>query len=168
MNKKLDKLSRSKNMKPDSLWSKSEKKVLIIVASVLFFALLVYYGVPAIKYQSNQNSLNELYNQELAINKVCMAGNEIKFKVINPVKIEGKTYWACCNKCEAKLNNNLNDIRYATDPFSKEKINKADAVVVQNPIKKGRVLFFKTYNNFEKYLSENNIEQPYQIHDKAK
>lgn len=158
MNKQLSKLSRKDKEKVKSLWSKSEKRILIIVASVLFFALVVYYGIPVIKYQSNQNSLNELYNQELAVNKVCMVGDEIKFKTIRPVKIEGKTYWACCNKCEAKLNNNLNNVRYATDPFSKEKINKADAVVVQNPTKKGRVLFFETYNNYEKYMAENNIK----------
>ncbi|WP_346856896.1 hypothetical protein [uncultured Draconibacterium sp.] len=160
MNKQIKKLSRKDKEKVKSLWSKSEKRVLIIVASVLFFALLAYYGIPAIKYQRNQDSLNELYNQELAVNKVCMVGDEIKFKVIRPVKIEGKTYWACCSKCEAKLNNNLNDIRNAIDPFSKEIINKADAVVVQNPTKKGRVLFFKTYNNYDKYIAENNIEQP--------
>jgi len=157
MNKQLSKLSRKDKEKVKSLWSKSEKRVLIIVASVLFFALLAYYGIPAIKYQSNQNSLNELYNQELAVNKVCMAGDEIKFKVINPVKIEGKTYWVCCNKCETRLKKNLNDVRYATDPFSKEKINKADAVVVQNPTKKGRVLFFESITNYEKYIVANNI-----------
>ncbi len=160
MNKQLSKLSKKDKEKVKTLWSKSEKRVLIIVASVLFFALVAYYGIPALKYQSNQNSLNELYNQELAVNKVCMAGDEIKFEVIHPVKIEGKTYWACCHKCEARLNKNLNDVRYATDPFSMEKINKADAVVVQNPTKKGRVLFFETYNNYEKYIAENNIEQP--------
>ena len=61
---------------------------------------------------------------------------------------------------KTKLNNNLNDIRNAIDPFSKEIINKADAIVVQKKKKKGRVLFFKTFNNYEKYIVENNIEQP--------
>ena len=128
-----------------SLWSKSEKRVLIIVASVLFFALLVYFGIPAIKYQRNQDSLNELYNQELAVNKVCMVGDEIKFKVIRPVKIEGKTYWACCNKCEAKLNYNLNDIRNAIDPFSKKKINKADSYCRTKSDKKRKGIILQNF-----------------------
>jgi hypothetical protein len=158
MNKKLDKLSRSRNRTPGSLWSSGEKKGLILTGVIVVLALLTYFGYPVIKNQANKNSLNDMYNQKLPINKVCMAGDEIKFKVIHPVKIEGNTYWACCNKCEARLHNNLNDVRYATDPFSKKKINKADAVVVQNPTKKGRVLFFETYKNYEKYIAENNIK----------
>jgi YHS domain-containing protein len=162
MNKKLDKLSRSKNRTPGSLWSSGEKKGLLLTGVIVVLALLTYLGYPVIKSQANQNSLNDLYNQKLPINKVCMYGDDIKFKVIRPVNIEGKTYWACCNKCEAKLKRNLNDCLNTIDPYSNEKISKADAVIVQNPEKKGKVLFFKSYNNYEKHLAENNIKLEYE------
>ncbi len=157
MNKKLDKLSKSIDKKPKSLWSLKEKRGIIIIAIVTMLVFVGYFGYPIVKYQNFQNSLDNLYNKELSADRVCMAGNKIKTKVFLPVEIEGKTYWACSDKCKAKLNNNLKDCQNFIDPYSNEKISKADAVIIQNPEKKGKVLFFKSYRNYEEYLAENGI-----------
>ncbi|MCF6357283.1 MAG: hypothetical protein L3J54_05695 [Draconibacterium sp.] len=98
INKKLDKLSKSINKKPESLWSLKEKRGLIIIAAIAMLVFVGYFGYPIVKYQNFQNSLDNLYNQELSSDRVCMAGNDIKTKVIMQGEIEGKTYLACCDK----------------------------------------------------------------------
>lgn len=159
MNKKLQNISKKSGQPVKSgLWSKKEKRGLLVAAIIVFSGLMAYYGIPVIKQVKNQKSLQHQFHVELAANKVCMVGDEIKFKEIRPVNIDGKTYWACCDKCEAKLNRNYKDTRFTTDPYSGIKISKADAVIFQNPEKKGKVLFFESSSNYNEYLKLNEIQ----------
>lgn len=159
MNKKLQNISKKSGQpKNTGLWSKKEKRGLLIAAVIIVSGLLAYYGIPVVKELKNKDSLNQQFNIELAHSRVCLVGDEIKFKEIRPVNIEGKTYWACCDKCEAKLNRNYKDARFAIDPYSGIKISKADAVIFQNPEKKGKVLFFESSSNYNEYLKLNKIQ----------
>lgn len=143
--------SQNKNKE---LWSKKEKRGLIITGLVFLLIIIVFSSAPIFKERENQKVFENFMNQEIPFQKVCAVSNEIKFEELNPVIIENKTYWVCCPRCRAKLISNSNVVQFAVDPYSKEKINKADAVIMQNPKKKGNVFYFKVKQNFTKFNTE--------------
>lgn len=153
-------MKRKKNIqiKNKELWSKQEKCGLMIAGLVFLLIIIVFSSVPIFKESENQKILEDLMNKEIPFQKVCAVSNEIKFVELNPVIIENKTYWVCCSSCKAKLVSNGNVVRFTIDPYSKAKLNKADAIAFQNPKKKGKVLFFESIKNYEKYMAENIIE----------
>jgi len=66
-----------------------------------------------------------------------------------PVKVEGKTYYGCCDNCKQTLTNGQ-QARTAVDPLSKKPIDKSIAIIAAN--NNGNVLYFENKKNFEKYL----------------
>lgn len=68
------------------------------------------------------------------------------------VPVKDKMYYGCCKMCVGKLNNS-EEIRTALDPFSKEKVDKADAYIVLDPNSdQNGVFYFKNANNYQKYM----------------
>lgn len=149
-------MKRKKNIesKNKELWSKSEKRGLMVTGLVFLLMILIFFSFPIFKEHENQQVLENLMNQEIPFKEVCVVSNEIKFEELEPVIIENKTYWVCCPKCKAKLIRNSNTIRFAFDPYLKVKLNKADAIIIQNPEKKGKVLYFKSKYNYTKFNLE--------------
>ena len=141
---------KAKQNANNELWSKSEKRVLIGIGTFLIIAAVVSFIVAFLKDQASQNLLRSYENKEISHNLVCSSGNQIKFGSLIPLKIKDKTYWICCDQCKARLLYNVNT-RYAVDPFSKNRINKADAIIIQNPKSNGMVLYFESMDNFLKY-----------------
>ncbi|WP_457641510.1 hypothetical protein [Persephonella sp.] len=81
--------------------------------------------------------------------KVCMVNNRyIGVKQI-PVEVDGKVYYGCCKMCVSRIKNN-ESIRYAIDPVSKKKVDKAKAFILA--LKEGKVLYFESKENVEKFL----------------
>jgi YHS domain-containing protein len=70
-----------------------------------------------------------------------------------PVSVQDKTYYACCDQCIRDLNNDQS-VRYAIDPYSKVRVDKAFAFITMNPEKKGAILYFESANNAKKYLDK--------------
>jgi len=132
------------------LWSKSEKRVLTGIGAFFIIALVISLVVAFAKDQAARDMLRSYENKEISHNLVCSSGNQIKFGSLMPLKIKDKTYWICCDQCKARLLYNVNT-RYAVDPFSKNRINKADAIIIQNPKSNGMVLYFESMDNFLKY-----------------
>ena len=149
-------MKRKKNIgsKNKKLWSKGEKRGLLVSGLVFLLIILIFLSVPIYREHESQKVLENLMNQEIPFQEVCVVSNEIKFEELEPVIIENKTYWVCCPKCKAKLIRNSNTIRFAFDPYLKEKLNKADAIIIQNPENKGKVLYFKSKENLEKFNIE--------------
>lgn len=146
-------MKKRKNIgnKNKELWSQREKKGLIATGLVFLLIVLIIFSIPLFREHENQKALDNLMNQEIPFKEVCVVSNEIKFEKLEPVIIENKTYWVCCYKCKAKLIRNSNTIRFAFDPYLKVKLNKADAIIIQNPEKKGTVLYFKSKEILEKF-----------------
>ena len=132
------------------LWSKRERWVLAGIGTFFIIAVVISFIVAFLKDQAARDLLRSYENKEISHNLVCSSGNQIKFGSLMPLEIKDKTYWICCDQCKARLLYNVNT-RYAVDPFSKNRINKADAVIIQNPKSKGMVLYFESMDNFLKY-----------------
>ena len=83
-----------------------------------------------------------------ASNRVCMINNRSMAMDQIPVEIEGKTYFGCCPMCKDRLAKD-EAARWAVDPISGKKVDKAKAVIGALP--GAAVLYFENAANLEKY-----------------
>ncbi len=81
-------------------------------------------------------------------NRVCMINNRSMAMDQIPVEIEGKTYYGCCPMCKDRLAKDESS-RWAVDPISGKKVDKASAVIGALP--GAAVLDFESAANLEKY-----------------
>lgn len=81
---------------------------------------------------------------------VCMVNDAYMGRLQFEVSFEGKIYYGCCDMCKERIPKD-ESVRYAIDPFSKKKVNKADAYIVligQN----GEVVYFENEENYKKLI----------------
>jgi YHS domain-containing protein len=81
-------------------------------------------------------------------NKVCMINDASMANEQIPVPIDGKTYYGCCPMCKERLEKDEAS-RYAIDPVSGKKVDKAKAVIGALP--GAKVLYFENIANLEKF-----------------
>ncbi len=84
--------------------------------------------------------------------KVCMVNDKFMGIVQMPIDVAGITYYGCCENCVKKLQENIQGVRYGTDPLSKEKVDKANAVIVRN-VQDQTVTYFESKASAEKFMS---------------
>lgn len=83
---------------------------------------------------------------------VCMINNmHFNKKAQIPVDVEGVTYYGCCEMCKEKLKNDK-ESRWATDPVSGKKVDKAKAVI--GATSDGSVHYFESAANLKKFKAE--------------
>lgn len=82
---------------------------------------------------------------------VCMVNNTYMGKAQIPVEVDGKTYFGCCPMCKERLENEP-DTRFAVDPVTGEKVDKATAVLAQDD--EGAVLYFASEQTLRSYRGE--------------
>lgn len=85
---------------------------------------------------------------------VCMVTEAHFARPQIPVKVDGKTYYGCCDNCKQTLTEDKK-ARTATDPVSKKSVDKATAVIAANSA--GNVLYFASKKNFEKYMKDSSL-----------
>ena len=93
--------------------------------------------------QQTSSSLTEVDSKY-----VCMVTNQLFVKEQIPVEMEGKTYYGCCEMCEAKIKNNPQS-REATDPVSGKKVDKAEAII--GATADGSIYYFESEENLEEF-----------------
>lgn len=82
----------------------------------------------------------------------CMINNTLFKKEQIPVPVDGITYYGCCQMCVKKLNENP-ESRFAIDPVSGERVNKAEAIVGATP--DSTVYYFESVANMKKFEPQN-------------
>ncbi len=108
-----------------------------------FLALALFMTGSSIADETSESSLKEVEGKN-----VCMITDQLFVKDQIPVELEGKTYYGCCEMCEAKLKNNP-ESRLGIDPVSGGKVDKSQAVIGAAP--DGSVYYFESEENLEKY-----------------
>jgi len=91
--------------------------------------------------------------KQVSNSQVCMVNNKYMDKDQIPVPINGKTYYGCCPGCVANLKEDTT-YRFATDPETGERVDKASAVIIVKPGSKDAVLYFKSESNAKKYIQK--------------
>jgi YHS domain-containing protein len=94
---------------------------------------------PTLTQKDVSNSKFEIVSNE----KVCMVNDRYMYVDQIPIEVDGITYYGCCEDCVMKIQKNIGDVRYAKDPVSGNKVDKASATIVQNK-NNGIVYYFKT------------------------
>lgn len=109
----------------------------------------VVVQVPTSTQEKISNSKFEIVSNE----KVCMVNDRYMYVNQIPIEVNGITYYGCCENCVEKIQKNLGDVRYAKDPVSGNKVDKASAIIVQNK-KDGMVYYFRSKELADAFMKE--------------
>lgn len=102
---------------------------------------------------AQNNTQNPQVGDHVPSNLVCMVNNEYMGKEQLVVEVEGKTYYGCCEMCQERLPKD-ESVRYAVDPQTGEKVDKATAyIVLAGP--RGEVAYFANEKNYKDFQSMN-------------
>ncbi|MBI5453567.1 MAG: hypothetical protein HY956_02960 [Deltaproteobacteria bacterium] len=81
---------------------------------------------------------------------ICMVADRVPGYPTIEVPIDGRTYYVCCRNCEARIRQNT-ALRYAKDPLTRKKINKAEAFIALKG--DGSVAYFESRESAEEYFA---------------
>ena len=115
---------------------------LLIIGGLFWQFSDVFNRIP-VEVKENEQIPNEL---------VCMVNDAFMGVEQIPVEADGKTYYGCCQMCISKIRKNTDNVRYATDPFSGEKVNKANAFITLRPGQGKGVYYFISEKNMRSYF----------------
>jgi YHS domain-containing protein len=147
---------RQKISKKQKKERRSKLNGFLILSGILVFVSVVLYG-PQLFNRMNQREAIASQNigNHIPLNRICMIRGDVKDKDTYMIRVAGKAYFGCCQKCLTKLRNNLNNVQYASDPVTGKMVNKADAVIKLNPDNARKVLFFESQETYDRYLKLN-------------
>lgn len=117
--------------------------------TVLSFFVLVVLGIIAYNVWDNTPPATWVsLDEQLPNNKVCMVNDTYMGVDQIEVPVAGKMYYGCCEMCVEKLNTQ-ESARFATDPFTGEKVDKADAFIVLKSKVTGEVYYFQSAHTYQ-------------------
>ena len=122
---------------------------ILIFSLVLIAALTLYMGEASAQ---NQGTISPELKQ-VESKYVCMVTNQLYDKEQIPVAVDGKTYYGCCQMCEAKLKEDPSS-RMATDPVSGKEVDKSTAVIGAAP--DGKVYYFENAEDLKAFANSQN------------
>ncbi|WP_339840982.1 hypothetical protein [uncultured Maribacter sp.] len=86
--------------------------------------------------------------------KVCMVNNRFMGVPQIPIEANGTTYYGCCENCVEKLQKNLDDVRFGSNPLNDSKVDKASAIIVQDK-SSGSVFYFASQEDAQSFINKN-------------
>lgn len=105
--------------------------------------MVVFAALAGLAEEGSQDKVVAVESKNVCmINDRSMANEQI------PVEVEGKTYFGCCPMCKERLVKDV-ESRFAVDPVSGKKVDKAKAVIGALP--GAKVLYFESKENLERY-----------------
>lgn len=125
----------------------------IVALSVLVIALFGFTYFNFTKLNEDMHILpvqqaQDIEQEGISPELVCMVNDAyMGGKKQIPVAYEGKTYYGCCQMCVGRIQNDA-QVRYATDPYSGEVIDKSEAFIILQPGIDNQVSYYKSEANF--------------------
>lgn len=129
----------------------------------LIFSLVILVSMASVVSAQEKVGTSKTVNfeplQKVEAKYVCMGmgSNRVFDHELIPAVVDDKTYYGCCDNCKTAL---LSDstYRYAIDPVSKVRVDKATAVIGALP--EGEVRYFENESNMLKFASQLKAEKP--------
>ncbi len=92
-----------------------------------------------------------------AIN-VCMGmgTNRVFARELMPAVVDGKTYYGCCEGCQAKLLEDSTS-RVALDPVSGNEVDKSSAII--GALSSGTVYYFENEKNMHEFAESISLQE---------
>ena len=128
--------------------------VLLLFAGVFTWMTWIIYKDTSGKGESEDHYLASLPAQQdtIARTKVCMADDFFQGDFpTHPVSVNNKVYYGCNAKTMIDLAEKEN-LRFAIDPVSNKRVDKATAIIVIHPDNDGKVVYLGSRDSYEKYL----------------
>lgn len=154
MKKRRVKTSSSGRMK---IKERRYNVIMITLVVVLFGGYFVWLGYGIYKQERHDYIVREnlksmpVPGAPIDPKMVCMVNNMYMGIDQIPVLVQNKTYYGCCDKCVRDLNED-ETVRYAIDPFSNVRVDKALAFITMNSKQKGAILYFESKENAKRYF----------------
>jgi len=132
-----------------------------IFAIVLFGGGLVYFVLMTTQTSGPHSKEVDPYlaslpaqGDTISHNKICMVDDIYQgdYPTLS-VGIAGRTYFGCDTKAILDLSSKQ-DIRFAIDPVTKKKVDKATAVIGIHPKRDGKVVYFESRETFTEFYSQ--------------
>lgn len=89
--------------------------------------------------------------RQVSAEKVCMLDDWTLDSALFTAEVAGKTYYCCFEKCGEKFQSNP-ELRFAVDPISGVKLDKADALYGVS--RDGKGYYFETLENLEMFHAD--------------
>ena len=127
------------------------KQLIILLATLCFlFSGCSSESVNTGEEDLTGNAIGDLSKRltQIEAKYVCMINDDSYVKEQILVEVDGKDYYGCCMGCKAKLENDPNS-RFAIDPVSGNRVDKATAVIGAAPNKD--VYYFESLENLESF-----------------
>ena len=133
-------MKQTKRLKQNGKKATLDKDSIIVLS---FFGLVVL-GIIAYNVWNNTSPSTWVsMDEQLPNNKVCMVNDAYMGVDQIKVPVGDKMYYGCCEMCVNKLNN-IESVRYGTDPYTGQAVDKADAFIVLKSKDTGEVFYFQS------------------------
>ncbi|WP_152537361.1 MULTISPECIES: hypothetical protein [Aquimarina] len=104
--------------------------------------------------QTNSTVSSQVTYEIVPNEKVCMVNDRFMGVKQIPIDVDGTTYFGCCQGCVEKLQKNIDDVRFGSNPLNDKKVDKASAVIVQDK-GNGSVFYFASKEDAQDFISKN-------------
>ncbi len=105
--------------------------------------------------QTANEPITSAQNYEIVPNeKVCMVNDRFMGVPQIAIQANGTTYYGCCENCIEKLQKNLDDVRFGSNPLFETKVDKASAIIVQDK-SSGSVFYFASKEDAQIFIDKN-------------
>jgi len=104
--------------------------------------------------QTNSIVVSQATYEIVPNDKVCMVNDRFMGVEQIPIDVEGTTYYGCCQGCVDKLQKNIDNVRFGSNPINDVKVDKANAVIVQDK-SKGSVYYFASKQDAQSFINNN-------------
>lgn len=112
--------------------------------------------VNAEQQSTTNDAMASTQNYEIVPNKkVCMVNDRFMGIDQLPIDVNGIMYYGCCEDCVEKLQKNLENVRFGSNPLNNSKVDKASAVIVQDK-SSGGVFYFASKEDANTFIQQNN------------
>lgn len=106
--------------------------------------------IPGLAVAGEKAGTSEAKLVRVETQKVCMVNNQVFERTQIPIRVEGRTYYGCCDMCKERLAKDPG-ARTAVDPVTGKKVDKATALIAALP--DGSVLYFESEASFKRHAA---------------
>lgn len=103
--------------------------------------------------QTNPVATSQITYEIVPNDKVCMVNDRFMGVEQIPIDVEGTTYYGCCQGCVDKLQKNIDNVRFGSSPINDIKVDKANAVIVQDK-SNGSVFYFASKQDAQSFINK--------------
>ena len=131
-------------------------KVIALLSFIGIFSAAVFLAFYMFFFgHSDVHEKSDIDYEFVANEEVCMRNNSYRAELIPSISIENRSYYGCCESCTDYIQKHPEE-RYAVDPTSETKVDKALAYILhptENEITE--VYYFASKENAKVFINEN-------------